>query len=524
MRVKLLFLVSIFVIMNCGNKIDELIDQGYLLGLGQSNDFERPFVITTSPFKGTRNVKTDSTVKIVFSREMDQLITETALTINSNGGNSNFSIEWNDPFTMEIKFSQGLTTGKRYELRLNKNLTRDISKNLMATEYIMDFYTIGFTSIPILVSSDPQNNNNITYSWPLDKNPILNFSDSMDEVTSNQGITISGGPAVFIREWSNESKQLTLRLISQLDQNVNYSINIQNSVKNTQGVNIDKDYRLNFFTGEESLRPTVLVTALPNSPNWNTLLPKPGINLRNNISKFDNFQFSFNVPMNRESTESAISFNPNISGRFQWPTNSLLEFIPNDPLEQNSRHTLNINDTAKDLNNINLNEAYSIEFNVNNPLDSLPVSVSNIRGYSVDASCSTTLDSNPNAPSFPINNNNLYSINITSTACNLMDYMIEITFNTSNGCALKTSGSGDIFNQVSFSYFSGGPGGGSPSVFYKDYNPPVICSAPGPYRIGIKTVLPNVQYSMRLNGGKSGVNDINFNYLINDVFFVFQRL
>ena len=51
MRVKLLFLVSIFVIMNCGNKIDELIDQGYLLGLGQSNDFERPFVITTSHLK-----------------------------------------------------------------------------------------------------------------------------------------------------------------------------------------------------------------------------------------------------------------------------------------------------------------------------------------------------------------------------------------------------------------------------------------------------------------------------------------
>lgn len=518
------FIVIICFHFSCNEQLSELLDKGYLLGLSNPEDFERPNVLTISPFTGKRDVPLDSTISILFSRPMNRNATELAIAITSNGGNVTSSYNWRNDYLLDLNFKLGLTIGKRYELKINRSIARDQNNNTLTKDFISDFYTIGFIDPPEIINAEPAISNSLVENWPINQDIILYFSQPMDEAETAAATTISGGPAVFLKEWSANSTILRLRLQNPLQTSVNYTVRVSSSAKSKLGIPILKEFSNSFYTGTIATALTFQVTPFPNSPSWPLVSPSPALNEFLDVSKFDSFRFIFNRAMKQETVERAISFSPAISGKYRWSTTDILEFTPNNPLNQNTRYRLNFSSNAQDANGIAIGNSFIIDFTSNNTNDSLPISINSVTGYSVSASCIPSVDTNPNAISYPFDQNKIYSISVTSTDCNLMDYMFEISFNTAGGCALKTSGDGDIFNQVSFSYFSGGPGGGSPLVYYKDYAPPATCSAAGTYKIGIKSVFPNVQYKKTILGGSAGLRDINENYLLTSESFLFQRL
>ncbi len=518
-RIAAIFFLT--VIIGCQAQIDNLEDRIPLLGLAKVGEFDRPTVKFISPLTNERNVQPTSNILLTFSQPMDRLKTEQGTSVT--GGEANIRYNWLSDSVVELIFRTKMSVGKRYEVRLDKNLVKDGKGNFLAENYLSYFYTIGTGPFPSIATSDPVKSDNVFYNWPIGRNLSITFSEPMDEGKTNSAISISGGPAVFIKSWNSDSTVVTLLLQNPLDKSTMYTLRVTTAATNKNGVRLDSDYLVLFNTGGLQDYPGVNITASPLSTPWPSLNPEPAINYVNGVSKNDVFLFTFTKPMDQYTTQNSISFSPTIDGQFNWLSPSLLQFRPSSRLTANQTYRLTITKSAIDSVGLPLANSYITDFLVDNPNDSGPITLQSISGHSVSNVCVNSTDTNPNVPATPIDTSRIYNTTVTSTGCALKDYVFELTFNTPNGCPLLTNGSGDIFNQISVSYFSGGPIS-TPSIYSKNYNPPITCSSNTPFQFSVKNLILGVQYKVTIRGGSSGVTDINGNTLANDIFFLFQRL
>lgn len=494
------------------------------LGLGKSSDFVQPKVVSISPYLDQKNIPIDSKIVILFSTSMNRNSTESGVSIAANGGNANTRFNWTNDFTLEISFINNMSVGKKYDIRLNKNIVKDTKGNLIAESFLSNFYTVGIDPNPSVLSSNPPSNTNIYYGWGVNQNLTVNFSEPMDQIKTNPAITISGGPAIFVRSWNSNSTSVELILQNSLEKSTTYTLRVSTNATSQKGLKTLSDYIVLFNTGTSSNRPDVTVTPAPTSTAWTALQASPTINNFSGVSKTDKFQFSFTKPMDQSKTQSAISFNPSIDGQFNWISSSLLEFQPNTAMQQNITYTLSISDSALDSNNLPLLNSYIINFIVNNPINSQSITLNRIEGYNISAGCVLTLD--PGfviSTIFPIDKSIVYTTTLNLTACSY-DYVFKFYFDTPSQCVLKSSGQGDIFNQINVSYHTGGANTSPPSVYSKEFvMPGSSCSlGAGVYELWLENVAPNVQYMVTINGGNSGLLDINGNFLTNNLIFLFN--
>lgn len=515
------FVIIVFFAIGCQKQVDSLLDRAPLLGLARSGEFDRPTVQAISPLTNERNVIPNSNIFLTFSQPMDKVKTESGISVS--GGEANLRYNWKSDFFLELYFRTGMTVGKRYEVRLDKNIVKDVRGNFIAENYLSYFYTSGLESFPYVVSSDPPRTGSVIYNWPVGQNITITFSEPMDEAKTNSAISISGGPAIFVKTWNPESTIVSLVMQSPLTKSTTYTLKVTTAALNKKGLRLDSDHIVVFNTGILQSYPDVSINAVPLSTPWPSLQPEPAINSITGVSKSDSIQFTFTKPMDQANTQNAISFSPTIDGQFNWLSSTLLQFKPNSKLTANQTYRLTLTKSATDTSSLPLSNSYVVDFLVNNPNDSGPITLQTITGYSVSGVCVNSVDANANVAVAPLNTSNVYDAVVSSTGCALKDYIFEFTFNTANGCALMTSGQGDVFNQISISYYSGGPII-TPNVYLKSYTPPVVCSANTPFQFGIKNLPLGVQYKITINGGSSGLMDINGNTLANDIYFIFQRL
>ena len=85
-------------------------------------------------------------------------------------------------------------------------------------------------------------------------------------------------------------------------------------------------------------------------------LPNSQIGLQQPISLY------FNQPMDKESVEAAIRFEPSTSGRFDWKDDQVLTFTPDQAVSAGSHLRLVVNTSAQAANRENLQEAIEIDF------------------------------------------------------------------------------------------------------------------------------------------------------------------
>lgn len=516
----------IILCLSCNSELSKVEDKLKYLGLANSGEFEAPKVVLMTPASDEKNVSINGEVSILFSQPMDKNSVETGLTIGAVSGDNTVRYIWTSDILLRVVPKTSFTFGRRYEIRLNRNVVKDLRGNFLAENFLSVFYTTGFGPQPVITDSNPPVANQIYYGYAEDSNPYIQFSEPMDKIKTADAVSIIGGPAIFVKQWNADSTRLTLSLTQNLDPSTTYTLKIQKTAANITGNTLDRDYSILFYTGIASLNPFIQdIGMFPNSTAWPVLLPVPSTNpLITGVSKNDFLQITFSKPMDQTKTQNAIQLTPSIPGQFIWSTPSILRFVPTDKLVQNTTYRLNLNSTATDTGNIPLNNSYIVDFKINNAADSIPVTVTSINNLSINNLCNEVADVNVNAPVIPADPSAIYKISVISLACTLMDYKFRVNFNTAGNCPLQTSGDNDIYNQFSVSYFSGGPSGGSPNIFYKQYNGAPTCTTAGSFEFGIKNVQVGVQYKFRLKGGSNGVRDINDNFLTNDIIFLFERL
>ncbi|MFW5713805.1 MAG: Ig-like domain-containing protein [Brevefilum sp.] len=96
-------------------------------------------------------------------------------------------------------------------------------------------------------------------------------------------------------------------------------------------------------------------------------LPNTVIDLNQSIS------LHFNQPMDKNSVEAAIHFQPGISGRFSWEDEKTVTFTPEQSLSAGGNINLTLDTSAQAMNELNLPEPFEVEFSTAEPLRILQV-------------------------------------------------------------------------------------------------------------------------------------------------------
>lgn len=81
----------------------------------------------------------------------------------------------------------------------------------------------------------------------------------------------------------------------------------------------------------------------------------------------------FNQPMDTDSVEAAIHFEPRVSGRFTWEDDQILTFTPDQALSPDSRLHLVVNTSAQAANRRNLQAAIELDYQTAESLKALHI-------------------------------------------------------------------------------------------------------------------------------------------------------
>lgn len=71
---------------------------------------------------------------------------------------------------------------------------------------------------------------------------------------------------------------------------------------------------------------------------------------------------TFDRPMDRSKVERAFSLSPRVEGRFEWPDERTVKFLPSEPLERDVEYTATITTEAADRDGVTLAEAFTFRF------------------------------------------------------------------------------------------------------------------------------------------------------------------
>lgn len=525
MKTPLTFIFSFAILFLQCSKIPNEADILGLLGAQVEDGFVYPKVLFINPASEANQVQVSSPIMIDFSKPMDRSLVESAISVSAPGGNTSFTPSWVFDTRLILNFSAGLTQGKKYEISLNASSTKDKDGNRMAKNFISSFYTIGAGGAPTVVATNPPLSGELQLGWPVNSDLVVQFSQPMDPVSTNNAVTIEGASALFTPIWDASFRELTLRLKSPLNLGATYRLRVNVNAKSALGISLDKEYLVAFSTATTLEVPTIEVTPFPPPPPpvlpWGTLNPDPFINSFQGVSKFDIFRFNFSTPMTIKNINGEIRFTPSINGHFEWENSQLLKFIPSSPLTTGQQYRLSIARDFTSASGVGMNQSHTIDFTVNHPATSANITPIQILGRSFTApplpigcSLETAVDKTIN---MPIDSSSAYEFRPRYTCP--YQYEVEILLQTAGSAKLNLTGDNNLLDAISVSYLSGGPVTSSIFIQQIDYLPSV-----NPQRIKVRLggISGNAaRYIFKIAGGVSGIHDLNENHLPNDLEFIF---
>jgi len=192
------------------------------------------------------------------------------------------------------------------------------------------------------------------YHGDLDVNLISNagiqitFPRNMDPVSTEDAITmVPDVDRIYI--WP-EKNQLTIYSGGPFIAETDYTIDISEVAKDLDGVALGNPFSFSFATESitvENTRPRNAELFVDYTQAQVTMW--------------------FNTYMIKSSVENAFSISPHVSGSFSWGSyysneKTAITFTPHSTLSANTKYTITVDNTAKDLYGDNLKEPYSFSF------------------------------------------------------------------------------------------------------------------------------------------------------------------
>ncbi|MFW5844057.1 MAG: Ig-like domain-containing protein, partial [Spirochaetota bacterium] len=144
-----------------------------------------------------------------------------------------------------------------------------------------------------------------------------------------------------------------------------YTLTVSDEVKDLAGRPLAAEYRATFLAQEDATAPALLAAeATANDPGAAPPFSGPGSDVTSTAYELlpeDVFRFTFSEAMDREATESALSFSPSLPGTSFWPSESVFVHVPDTPLGPGVDYTLILAATATDRSGIPLSNPLSLQ-------------------------------------------------------------------------------------------------------------------------------------------------------------------
>jgi len=172
----------------------------------------------------------------------------------------------------------------------------------------------------------------------------ITFPRNMDQSSTESAIKITPESDV-IYIWPAYN-QLTIYTGGILHANTDYTITIDSTAKDRDGVKLGAPFTFSFKTTAVNLSST--------SPSNGELF----------VSKTTPLYFYFNTYMQKSSVQSALKIMPQIAGTLDWYNDSktIMKFTPSQNFQYNTKYTVEIDTQAKDIFGTSMKEPYTFSF------------------------------------------------------------------------------------------------------------------------------------------------------------------
>lgn len=172
----------------------------------------------------------------------------------------------------------------------------------------------------------------------------VTFPRNMDPASTEQAVSFS--PASDILFIWPAYNQLTIYTGGILKADTEYSISIDSTAQDRDGVKLGTPFHFSFETASVKIRST--------SPRNGEVF----------VSKSEEIYLYFNTYMQKSSVQNAFSISPYISGTLDWyyDSKTTLEFNPSQNFQSNTKYTVTIGTSAKDMFGSSIQEPYTFSF------------------------------------------------------------------------------------------------------------------------------------------------------------------
>jgi hypothetical protein len=333
--------------------------------LSERLGFEQPEVVSVNPERFESGVPAGTSVRIVFSKDMDSAKTNQAFSLSSESGSVQGYFRWADGRTLMFIPKESLTDNM-YTISLT-TAAEDSEGNDLKEGIESVFYVNEDLTPPRIISHSPVRNATGIHPAP-ETDPVLyagsfiriTFSEAMDIDSLYSGFTIS--PSVQgLFQWNATHTEVTFDPVYDLDYGTTYTVTLGTSIGDINGNTLREAYVYGFTVGDDFTGPSLTSVyqqdGASTSPPWIEDTDTSG------CEKSRDIVLTFSEPVSRESAYDAITISPSGSFHLESPAvSSSITIKLDEPLESETAHTLKVSPSLTDANGNPLDREYRYRF------------------------------------------------------------------------------------------------------------------------------------------------------------------
>ncbi len=312
------------------------LESEYIFGFTTVSEDAAPTITEVAPEDGSTSVAIDAEIAIKFSKSMNELTAEGAISISPDI--DNLAYTW-DGSTVNIS-GDDLSIDTEYTVTIGTSAESTDGK-LLETEYLYSFTTILELTPPTVVSIAPADSD---VDIAIDADIVIEFSELMDEASVESAISISPSIDNLAFGWTDETLTISgddMTLIT------DYTVTVGIEATDVLGNALASEYSSEFTTSNEKVAPTI--------SNITPTSDAVDVDITYHIV------IEFSELMNNTSVEDAIAVNPSLTNaQYNWTDETLT--ISSDVLANATAYSVTIGTAATDLAGNELAEAYQSTF------------------------------------------------------------------------------------------------------------------------------------------------------------------
>lgn len=318
-------------------------------GAGMGSDFKfnfttaaNPSIISTMPSNNETNISIQSNITIRFSERMNATTTEAALS-SSPAISGTHSWKANDTI-LTWNPGSNLKDGAKYTVSISTSAKSWLG---VPFERPYDFsFTTAKTPPPSVIGTDPANG---SVGVPWNAAISVTFDMAMNRSTTDGAIDTTPSIIWGSITWSQDSTKITLTPLLGLQPNTSYTVSISTEATSAAGANLKGPYSFSFKTMDipDTTPPTIVDTDPGNA------------SIDVNVSR--NVFIAFSEPMDRSSTEGAVSMSPGSITSRHWSSGDRVLTL-NVTLEKGISYTVTVTADAMDVAGNRMASAYTFRF------------------------------------------------------------------------------------------------------------------------------------------------------------------